>query len=64
MHQMQRDAGESDKAFMAKVVAGLAQAKAQSDIYLTPFVDSRKQQNNNNNSAGVAKVNGNGAAPM
>jgi len=35
---------ESNQAFMAKVVEGLALAKAQSDTYLTPLVEVRKAQ--------------------
>ncbi len=34
--------GESNQAFMAKVIAGLQQAKAESDKFLTPFVEQRK----------------------
>ena len=52
MHQMQRAApnAESNQAFMAKVIEGLALAKAESDKYLTPIVEMRKQQLGQNNS--------------
>ena len=33
---------ESNQAFMAKVIEGLALAKAESDKYLTPIVEMRK----------------------
>ena len=33
---------DSNKEFMAKVIAGLALAKVESDKFLTPFVEARK----------------------
>ena len=33
---------ESNKDFMAKVIEGLTLAKAESDKFLTPFVEARK----------------------
>ena len=33
---------ESNQAFMAKVIEGLALAKEESDKYLTPLVEMRK----------------------
>ena len=73
---MQRSAegAESNQAFMKKVIEGLALAKAESDKYLTPLVEIRKQQlghtqgpkNNQSNtaSATVAAVNNVAAAGM
>jgi len=45
---------------MAKVVAGLTQAKAESDRYLTPLVEARRQQHGTNNN----KSGSNGDAKM
>ena len=33
---------ESNQAFMAKVIEGLALAKAESDKYLTPIIEIKK----------------------